>query len=98
MTLMSRIMAKIMAKIIKTLGNLWVELDPREIHPENPGAGTPAMVFVKQGSALLSGTFGAVLADGEIDEVPLTRAQLKWLEGLEPLVEDMLEKHEALRA
>ena len=86
-------------KIIKTLGNLWVELDPREIVLDNPGEGTPAMVFLKHGNALLSGTFHAVLADGEIDEVPLTRAQLKWLEGLETLVEDWLESQmEALRA
>lgn len=40
-----------------------LELDPAEIVPDDPGAGTPAMVYGPNGE---SGTFHAVLENAEI--------------------------------
>lgn len=54
-----------------------IELDKTEVFPDDPGAGTPAMVYVGRASA----TFWCALDTGELwgGNVELTDRQVKWL-------------------
>lgn len=66
-------------------------LDAEQVIPDNPGEGTPAMVY---GPEVASGTYFCVIDTGEITtsrgqtrEVPV--AVLDWLEGLRDAVEQI---------
>lgn len=72
-------------KIIRKFGRITLELDPREYFPDDPGQGTPAMVYVyKNDDILASGTFDCVLANGIVegskDTFWLTRKEQEWLD------------------
>lgn len=60
---------------------LVVELDPTEVFPNDPGQGTPVMVYWPEKG--LSGTFFCVLDSGMIDDYPLSERRLEWLSSLE---------------
>ena len=59
-------------------------LDRAEIVPNDPGAGTPAMVYLGTRSA----TYGCACDTGELDggEAILTPHQVAWLQGRDGLV------------
>lgn len=68
-------------------GDLRIELDAAEIVPDDPGAGTPAMVYEPSGRG--SATFWCALAEGELmandgRTWKLTPAQARWLDEMEP--------------
>lgn len=65
-----------------------IELDPKEAVPDDPGQGTPAMVYGPHGA---SGTFDCVNDTGELDEQSLPPAVLSWLEGMEEYVNDYVD-------
>jgi hypothetical protein len=56
-----------------------IVLDSNEIYPSDPGAGTPAMVYLGRHS----GTYWCVSDTGELDcgEKELTASQLNWLQS-----------------
>jgi hypothetical protein len=66
-------------------------MDSKEIIPDDPGAGTPAMVY---GPRDTSGTFWCVLDTGEIDgTVEVPSDVMRWLDGLALKVDEFMELH-----
>lgn len=63
--------------VLKGPGGIRIELDPTEHYPEDPGQGTPAMVYYENYSA----TYQCALNEGELDcgGYTLTPAQSRWL-------------------
>jgi hypothetical protein len=71
-----------------------IELDTDEVIPDDPGAGTPAMVYVT-GPVAGQATYWCALDTGEIDTGrhgyrDLTPAQSAWLERQLDAVNDFL--------
>lgn len=68
---------------------LTVRLDPAQVYPDDPGQGTPAVVS----KGRYSSTLECALATGELScgENPLTKAQVDWLERIEPHVNTWLD-------
>ena len=66
-----------------------IELDPKEAVPDDPGQGTPAMVYGPNGA---SGTFDCVCDTGEMSmgdhEQSLPPGVLRWLESMGEYVHD----------
>jgi hypothetical protein len=74
---------------------LTVELDRREMFPEDPGQGTPAMVILQSVSGkrvIDCGTLNCALGSSELSDkgTVLTPEQLEWLQSLETEVEAFL--------
>ena len=70
-------------KFTKTGPNgIRVEFDATEICPDDPGQGTPVLVFLGKESA----TFCCALNEGEVDGIRLSSDQIAFLETLETLV------------
>lgn len=67
---------------------LVVELDPREVFPEDPGKGTPVMVVWPAKKACT--TFWCATGEGEIDGHELSDRQLVWLWHIEPKIDTWL--------
>jgi len=67
---------------------LRIVLDSREIIPHDPGAGTPAMVYV----GTHAGTYWCALGEGELacGEYTLTDAQYRWIESQEDVVNEFV--------
>ncbi len=61
---------------------LFVRFDASEIFPDDPGQGTPVLVFLGKESS----TFCCALNEGEVDGIRLSLAQISFLETLETLV------------
>lgn len=73
----------------KTLrsGRVLLELDRDQVVPDDPGSGTPAMVWVGNDS----GTYWCVTDTGEtINGGPLKPSELAWLESMRDEVERFL--------
>lgn len=68
---------------------LRLELDSAEIFPDDPGQGTPAMVYLRGESA----TYWCALNEGEVDREVMNSSQQAWLEQQEDAVAEFLEKH-----
>lgn len=73
-------------------GSLSVVCDPSQVFPNDPGAGTPAMVFHKNGACA---TLWCAMGEGELDHARkgmyrLTDKQVNWLESIEPEVVEFL--------
>lgn len=54
-----------------------LHLDSNEIYPDDPGAGTPAMVEFKRSW----GSLNCAESEGEVDGRPLPEDVLEWLES-----------------
>jgi hypothetical protein len=59
--------------------NWRVELDSTQVIPDDPGAGTPAMVYAPSGA---SGTYWCVMDTAEIDGEEVPSFVLQWLEKI----------------
>ena len=66
-----------------------VVLDFNEAVPDDPGAGTPAMVY---GPKDTSGTFYCALDTGELDEQQLPTRVSRWLEAMTEHVDEYLDR------
>ena len=71
-------------------------LDPAAVHPDEPGADTPAMVVLPFGRG--TGTFWRVRDQGTVDgrdaeDVALTGRQNGWVDLIDDAVGDWLEHH-----
>jgi hypothetical protein len=70
-------------------GGVRIELDPSQVFLDDPGAGTPAMVYLPFGRG--SGTYWCACDTGEVDGEPLlTDRQVEWLNEQNTLVNDYL--------
>lgn len=86
-------------KILRHKSGLRVELDRSQVFPDNPGLGTPEMVYMcghlKCGSTLTcaqdTGELIGSAAD-ESDSYHLTPEQQDWLQSIDKEVEDFLYK------
>ena len=69
---------------------LKIVLDRSEVFPDDPGAGTPAMVYDAKGNCA---TFHVAMNEGELEcgDVRLTAAQTAWLASQENAVINFLE-------
>lgn len=79
----------------KGLRGLRIELDKGEVFPDDPGQGTPAMVYQNiplRGEA--SATYWCAMGEGELlagpNTVSLTDEQVKWLGEQEDAVNEFL--------
>ena len=70
---------------------LTLELDSDQIFPEDPGQGTPAMVY----SGIHSGTFHAAMETGELDggDFLLSQGQQQWLVDQEDNVNEFIDMY-----
>lgn len=81
-----------MKTIEKKFGRISLELDPREYFPDDPGQGTPAMVYLhKNNEMIASATFWCANGTGWVDEYKLTTAEMNWLDSQFDFVEQFLE-------
>jgi hypothetical protein len=68
-------------------GRIRVELNRRQVFPNDPGAGTPALVWVDGNS----GTYWCVCDTGELLDGPeLTPRELRWLDSIYGEVDSFL--------
>lgn len=81
-------------------GRLLVTLDPGEIFPDDPGAGTPVMVFLSPCGVLTNGhptnysasaTWHCASEAGDIEGYELSNEEIAWLNSLEDEVEQLLD-------
>lgn len=75
-------------------GSLYVVLDRSQVFPDDPGAGTPAMVEYR-GAYWGSATYWCAVGEGELDRgrhgmMALSDSALEWLESLEDEIEAFL--------
>lgn len=75
-------------------GGIRLVLDANEIYPDDPGNGTPAMVYCNQ----YPGTYWCALDTGAIGggEYVLTDAQYRWLDHHFDLVSEFVDAHSGL--
>jgi hypothetical protein len=79
-----------MTKTLHRYG-LTLELDTDEICEDDPGAGTPAMVYTKdERGRTVAATYYTAVAMGEVEHVQLRDQQVSWLESQEGVVERFL--------
>lgn len=78
---------------IKGPGGLVLVLDSSQVFPDDPGNGTPAMVYLKRnGCEIASSTYNCALGEGELGSYgykppyQLSGAQLDWLNSMDPKV------------
>jgi hypothetical protein len=79
---------------VKTLrhGRLCVVLDKSQVFPDDPGAGTPAMVH----SFGYHATYWCACGEGELTEnrrggtTKLTKEELDWLDAIQPEIEEFI--------
>lgn len=81
-------------------GNYFLELDPDEIHAEDPGSGAPVMVcFDDPMYAEAQATYGCALGTGELlgnaTIHKLSNKVYAWLESLTPYVDQFLDVESA---
>jgi hypothetical protein len=72
-----------------------IELDKDQIFPDDPGAGTPALVFYKKGIKEGTATFWYALGEGNVDAdrhgfIQLPQKVMTWLESQEEVVDQWL--------
>jgi len=75
-------------KTLRGPEGLILSLDSEEIFPDDPGSGTPALLSLPFGRG--TGTYWCALQEGEVDGIPLTEKQSRWLEAVEYEVTDFL--------
>lgn len=70
-------------------GSYKLVLDSSEIHPNDPGAGAPAMVYCGK----RSGTYGCVVDTQELDDLDLPTSVLNWLDRMADTVDRFIADH-----
>ena len=87
-------------KILHGPQNLRVELDKSQVIPDDPGAGTPAMVYLYEpfaSRATACATYACACGEGELqpcylhgDVIQLTDAQRTWLASIDDEIGNFL--------
>ncbi len=73
-------------KTLNGPGGIRLELDTSEVFEDEPGAGTPAMVYLGRHG----GTYWCAVDTGELGDITLSRSAMRWLENQTEIVEDFL--------
>lgn len=82
-----------MRKVMRLNGprGIFIKLDADEVVPHDPGAGTPAMVYLNKGSA----TYWCALDTGELDDgrgyFDLDKERMDWLDSQSDVVEEFVQ-------
>lgn len=77
-------------RVLEGPHGIFIRLDRSQVIPDDPGAGSPALVHEEEGQQR-SGTFWCVRDMGEwIDGEPLDRRQQEWLDQQEGIIEEFL--------
>ncbi len=80
---------------------LRVVLDRKRVVPNDPGADTPAMVYLKRWGMEASSTYWCAIGEGELEITrgknkyamqKLTENQVEWLDSLDPELTEFLYK------
>lgn len=69
---------------------LRIELDKTQVFPDDPGAGTPAMVYLGDYSATYWCAVGEGCLDGSKGERDLTRREMEWLDQQGDIIDKFL--------
>jgi hypothetical protein len=77
-----------MNKLLMGPGGIRIVLDRSKVVKDDPGADTPAMVYLPKNKG--SGTFWCAVDTGEVDDVRLTDKQCEWLQEQYDTVNDFL--------
>ena len=80
-----------MKKTLNGPNGIRIELDSDEIYPDDPGAGTPVMVYLGE----YSGTFYCVWDTGEIEcgEKTLSKTHQNWIDKQFEKVDAFVSEH-----
>lgn len=78
-----------MAKKTSIKGRMTLVLDSDEIFPDDPGQGTPAVLYIGKQSA----TYWCAMDTGAVDEATLTDAEWQWLDRQSATVDQFLKEH-----
>lgn len=71
--------------------DIWIELDEKEIFPDDPGQGTPVLVCCKNGG---TATWNCAMNELELDNgSTFTQAQIDWLNRMESQVNEWCDAH-----
>jgi hypothetical protein len=79
-------------KVTIEWGDLKLVLEQDQCFPENPGLGTPAMVYLTNEDGESSATYWCAADTGEVDGYTLTERQAKWLNSKAKKVEEYVDK------
>lgn len=72
-------------------GSYRLELDSREIVPNDPGSGTPALLYAPNKQ---TATFWCALDSGEMgDGTEIPKPVMSWLDRMAPTVENFIEQY-----
>lgn len=77
--------------VLKGPGGITLTLDVRQVFPDDPGNGTPAMVETKHGTA----SYDCAMGEGEVTggrngyAHPISNTQMKWLEKQQKYVDEV---------
>jgi hypothetical protein len=85
-----------MQKTLQGPGGISIVLDSAQIFPDDPGAGTPAMVYFNPYGKEYSATFYCALDTGELEcgEHTLSITHCNWLAAQENTVAEFLDGKE----
>ena len=78
-------------------GGIQLVLDSSQVFPDDPGNGTPALVYkLRGGRVVASSTYNCALGEGVLDggregDYQLTDAQLDWLDSKDATVNAVYE-------
>ena len=78
-----------MTKTLTGPNGIRIVLDSRQVFPDDPGAGTPALVHVGKNTA----TYWCALDTKEVDYHDLDNAQYRWLYNQFDAVSDFVAKY-----
>ncbi len=73
-------------KTLRGPGGIRIELDRSEVFPNDPGNGTPALVYCRGNTA----TYWCACGEGEVDGIMLSEGQMEWLENQSYTIDSFL--------
>jgi hypothetical protein len=63
-----------------------LEIYPTECYPEDPGSGTPCMVFLLTRGCEFAATFGCAMDTGEVEDIQLSAGELARMQAAIPAI------------
>ena len=83
-------------KITYEKGNVKLVLQQDECFPDEPGQGTPAMVYLRIHGEVVSSTYWCCMDEGDIEGYTLSESIMEWLETRRKQVDRHLDEWYAL--
>ena len=79
-------------KITYEKGNVKLVLQQDECFPDEPGQGTPAMVYLRIHGEVVSSTYWCCMDEGDIEGYTLSESIMEWLETRRKQVDRYLDE------